>query len=56
MRIGFLGLLALLFIGLKLGGIISWSWWLVTLPLWGGLAACALLFILGCFVAAVSQR
>lgn len=31
--ITFLSLLFLLFLGLKLGGIISWSWW-VTAPLW----------------------
>lgn len=36
--IGFLGLLTILFIGLKLGGIISWSWWLVLFPLYGVLA------------------
>lgn len=36
--VGFLGLLGLLFIGLKLGHVINWSWWLVTLPLWGGVA------------------
>ncbi len=35
--IGFLGLLAILFIGLKLGGVITWSWWWVTAPLWGGI-------------------
>ena len=29
-----LGLLALLFIGLKLGGAIDWSWWWVLAPLW----------------------
>lgn len=27
-------LLFLLFLGLKLGGIITWSWWWVTAPLW----------------------
>ena len=32
--IGFLPLLAILFIGLKLGGIIAWSWWWVLSPLW----------------------
>lgn len=32
--IGFFGLLGILFIGLKLGGIIDWSWWYVTMPLW----------------------
>ena len=32
--IGFLGLLAILFIGLKLTGNIDWSWWWVLSPLW----------------------
>jgi hypothetical protein len=32
--IGFIGLLAILFIGLKLGGIISWSWLWVLAPIW----------------------
>jgi hypothetical protein len=36
--ISFLGALGLLFIGLKLGHVIRWPWWAVTLPLWGGLA------------------
>ena len=31
---GFLGLLTLLFIGLKLTGNIAWSWWWVLSPLW----------------------
>jgi hypothetical protein len=43
--IGFFSLLGLLFIGLKLGGVINWSWWLVTLPIWGG-AALILIFLL----------
>lgn len=30
----------LLFTGLKLCGVIGWSWWLVTLPSWGPIAAC----------------
>lgn len=34
-------LLFLLFLGLKLGGAIDWSWWWVTAPLW---AAFALVF------------
>lgn len=36
--VGFAGLLFLLFLGLKLGGIINWSWWWVTAPLWGPVA------------------
>ncbi len=36
--ITFVGALGLLFIGLKLGHVITWSWWWVTAPLWGGAA------------------
>lgn len=36
--IGFMGLLAILFIGLKLTGHIAWSWWWVLSPLWLPLA------------------
>lgn len=25
-------------VGLKLEGTLTWSWWVVTLPVWGGLA------------------
>ena len=54
--ISFLGALGLLFIGLKLGHVIRWPWWVVTLPLWGGLA----LFLVGVLVvvliALVSSR
>lgn len=32
--VGFMSLLLLLFIGLKLGGLIQWSWWWVMSPLW----------------------
>lgn len=30
--------LFLIFLVLKLTGVITWSWWWVTCPLWGGLA------------------
>lgn len=36
--VSFLGLLALLFIGLKLGNVITWSWLWVLSPLWIPLA------------------
>jgi len=32
--IGFLSLLVIVFITLKLLGYITWSWWWVTAPLW----------------------
>ena len=31
---GFGSLLTILFIGLKLGGVIDWSWWWVLSPIW----------------------
>lgn len=37
--IKFTTLLGLLFIGLKLGNVITWSWWLVLLPIYGPAAA-----------------
>ena len=46
MQIGFMGALALLLTALKLTGVIAWSWWWVTLPLWGGLALILSVFVL----------
>lgn len=43
--ITFAELLLLLFIGLKLGGVITWSWWWVMSPLW--IPVAILLAILG---------
>lgn len=39
-----LTLLAVLFIGLKLAGIIAWSWVWVLCPLWAGIAFAAVVF------------
>lgn len=36
--VGFFGLMFLIFMTLKLTGYITWSWWWVTAPLWGGFA------------------
>ena len=32
--IGLSGLLAILFVALKLTGVIAWSWWWVLAPVW----------------------
>ena len=40
-----LGLLGVLFVGLKLTGFIDWSWWWVTAPFWGTLALVVGFFI-----------
>lgn len=55
--IGFLGLLTIVFITLKLTGYIDWSWWLVTAPLWGGFAAAmTILLIVVCFAGLANVR
>lgn len=46
--IGILGLLGVVFVTLKLCGVIDWSWWWVTLPFWGGIAVVlSILLIIG---------
>lgn len=40
-----MGLLGIVFVTLKLCGVINWSWWWVTAPFWGG-AAIGLLVLL----------
>lgn len=39
-----LGMLGVLFVGLKLTGFIDWSWWWVTAPFWGGIALVMAIF------------
>ena len=39
----FLNLLVILFIALKLCGVVTWSWWWVLSPIWIGLGVAALL-------------
>ena len=45
--VGFLGLLAVLFIGLKLTGVITWSWLWVLAPLWIPFAIVLVIFLVG---------
>ena len=35
----------IIFIILKLVGVIEWSWWWVTLPLWGGIVLLGVLLV-----------
>ena len=35
----------IVFIILKLVGVIEWSWWWVTLPLWGGIVLLGVLLV-----------
>lgn len=45
--IGFIGMLAILFIGLKLTGHVNWTWFWVLSPLWITLAIALFFVIIG---------
>lgn len=45
--IGFLSLLALLFIALKLMSFIDWDWWVVLLPLYAPFGVVMVVLIVG---------
>lgn len=49
--IGFTGLLAILFIALKLTHEISWSWWWVLAPIWSGAAIVVLVLLVALVLA-----
>ena len=51
--IGFFGLLAIVFITLKLTGYITWSWWWVLSPLWGPAAVVLVIFLIIVLIAAL---
>lgn len=36
MPLGFFGILFVVLLVLKLLGVIAWSWWIITMPLWIG--------------------
>lgn len=45
-RVGFWGLLTLIFITLKLCGVINWSWWWALSPVWISFILALLLYII----------
>jgi hypothetical protein len=49
-----LSLLGIVFVGLKLGGVIHWSWWWVTLPFWGQLGV-ILMVLFGIIAKAIAS-
>lgn len=51
--IGFGGLLTVLFIALKLTGVIDWSWWWVLSPIWISFGIVIALWVIILLVAAI---
>jgi len=54
--IGFSGLLTIVFITLKLTGVIGWSWWWVLSPMWGTLLLVVLIAAIVGIIVAISDN
>ena len=54
--IGFMSILFVVFLVLKLCKVITWSWWLVTLPLWGGLVLLIIIFVIAAILSVTLER
>lgn len=54
--VGFLGLLQIVFIVLKLLKVITWSWGLVLIPLWVMLCGIIFIFIFAIVLAIIDSR
>ena len=54
--IGLLGVLGIVFTVLKLVGVINWSWWLVLLPFYGGLAVLGIVLIIIALVMYIKDK
>jgi hypothetical protein len=53
--IGFTGLLTVLFVGLKLTGHITWSWWWVLSPIWISLSLLFFVFLIVAMIFLISE-
>ena len=54
--VGFIGLLQVAFIVLKLCNVITWSWWWVLAPTWIGVPLCVLLVVILVVAAIILDR
>lgn len=52
----FFGVLGLIFIVLKLCGVIAWSWWIVLLPIYGPFVLAAVAVVVGAVLYGAFQR
>ena len=54
--IGIAGVLTIVFVVLKLVGVIAWSWWWVLSPLWISFGLWLLVFLIAGLVALILNR
>lgn len=53
--LGFLSILTLIFVVAKILGFLSWSWWLVFLPIWGPILALILFIFIAWIVTLITN-
>lgn len=56
MRLGLCGVLFIVFLTLKLAGVIAWSWLWVTAPLWIGFIVGAAIIVILVLIGAISEE
>ena len=54
--IGFTGLLTVLFVGLKLTNVITWSWWWVLSPIWIPILLLIIILIIAAIFVAIMEK
>ena len=54
--LNFLEALFLLFLGLKLGNVIDWSWWWVFSPIWIPLLAGSIIIVVALIIAVLQSK
>lgn len=54
--IGVFGLLGVVFVTLKLTGVINWSWLWVTAPFWGGFALLIIFIAIVAIIAVATHK
>ena len=54
MQVGVLGILGCIFVTLKLCDVIDWSWWLVTIPFWGGIVLGLMIFLITFLITSIT--
>lgn len=55
-EIGITTLLTIIFIILKLCGVISWAWWLVLLPTWGNISLAIIIASFVCLCGCIAEN
>lgn len=56
MKVGFFGLLTIVFITLKLTGVINWGWLWVFSPLWIGALLLMMIIIIAAIIQIISEE